>query len=153
MMKFLKILIIILVVAFIALQFFPNKMPENAEAGKDDLITSGVLPEDISSILRTSCYDCHSNQTSFPWYSKVAPASWLLAKDIRKGREELNFSDWGSYSKRDKIKNLSNIKEEVSSGEMPLKVYLTIHRKARLSPEQVSALNKWTDDLTNKILE
>jgi hypothetical protein len=153
MMKFLKILIIILVVAFIALQFVPNKMPENAEAGKDDLISSGLLPEDISSILRTSCYDCHSNQTSFPWYSKVAPASWLLAKDIRKGREELNFSDWESYSKRDKIKNLSNIKEEVSSGEMPLKVYLIIHRKARLSPEKVSALNKWTDDLTNQILE
>ncbi len=152
-MKILKIILVVLLVAFIALQFIPNQMPVNKDAGTDDLIGSGAVPENIASILRTSCYDCHSNQTYYPWYSKVAPASWLLAKDIRNGREELNFSDWESYSKRNKIKNLSNIKEEVTSGEMPLKVYLVIHRKAKLSPEQVSALNKWTDDLTNKILE
>jgi len=153
MMKFLRIFIIILVVALIALQFVPNKMPENTVPGKDDLISSGVLPEDISSVLRTSCYDCHSNQTTYPWYSKVAPASWLLAKDIREGKEELNFSEWGSYSKRHQIRNLVKIKEEVTSGAMPLKNYLLIHRDARLSPEQKNALVKWTEDMTNKILE
>lgn len=152
-MKFLKIFIIILVIALIALQFVPNKMPENTVAGKDDLISSGVSPSTISSILRTSCYDCHSSQTSYPWYSKVAPASWLLAKDIREGRNELNFSEWGSYSKRQMIKNLGNIKEEVTSGDMPLRIYLVIHRNAKLSPEQVSALSKWTEDMTNMILE
>jgi len=152
-MKLLKIFLAILVIAVIALQFVPNQMPAYTEAGKDDLVSSGAVPENISSILRTSCYDCHSNQTHYPWYSKVAPASWLLAKDIREGREELNFSDWESYSKRRKIRNLGNIKEEVTSGEMPLKVYLIMHRNAKLSPEQVSALSKWTDDLTNKILE
>ena len=153
MIKFLKILIIILVAALIVLQFVPNKMPENAVAGKDDLISSGALPEDISSILRTSCYDCHSSQTSYPWYSKVAPASWLLAKDVREGRDELNFSEWGSLSKRKQIGKLRKIKEEVASGAMPLKNYLIIHRHAKLSPEQKNALGKWTDDLTNKILE
>jgi hypothetical protein len=153
MMKFLKILIIILVVALIVLQFIPNKMPENTVAGKDDLISNGTLPSTISSILKTSCYDCHSSQTSYPWYSKVAPASWLLAKDIREGREELNFSEWGSYNKRKQIGKLLKIKEEVASGGMPLKAYLIIHRNAKLTPEQVSALSKWTDDLTNKILE
>jgi hypothetical protein len=152
-MRFLKILIIIVVVALIALQFVPNKMPENAVAGKDDLINSGVLPSTISSILRTSCYDCHSNQTSYPWYSKVAPASWLLAKDVREGRDELNFSEWGSYSRRKQIGKLRKIKEEVASGDMPLKNYLIIHRQAKLSPEQKSALAKWTEDMTKKILE
>jgi hypothetical protein len=152
-MKLLKIILVILVVIFVVLQFVPNKMPENAAAGKDDLISSGVLPEDISSILRTSCYDCHSNQTSYPWYSKVAPASWLLAKDVREGRDELNFSGWGSYNKRRQIGNLRKIKEEVSSGDMPLKNYLLIHRNARLSPEQKAALVKWTEDMTKKILE
>jgi hypothetical protein len=153
MMKFLKILVAILVVAFIALQFIPNKMPENVLAGKDDLISSGALPESISSILKTSCYDCHSNQTSFPWYSKVAPASWLLAKDIREGRDDLNFSEWGSYSKRHQIGNLSKIKEEVGSGDMPLKKYLLIHRHAKLSPVQKDALSKWTEDMTKNILK
>jgi hypothetical protein len=152
-MKLLRIFLVILFIAFIALQFVPNNMPKNAEAGKDDLISSGILPSGISSILRTSCYDCHSSQTSYPWYSKVAPASWLLAKDIREGREDINFSEWGSYSKRHQIKNLQKIKEEVTSGDMPLKKYLLIHRHAKLSPEQKTALVKWTEDETNKILE
>jgi hypothetical protein len=152
-MKLLKIFLIVLVIAFIALQFVPNKMPKNAEAGKDDLISIVVLPENISSILRTSCYDCHSNQTSYPWYSKVAPASWLLAQDVREGRDELNFSEWGSYIRRKQIGKLRKIKEEVASGDMPLKNYLIIHRHAKLSREQKNTLVKWTDDMTKKILE
>lgn len=153
MMKFLKIFIIILAIAFVVVQFVPNKMPENKVAGQEDLIISGVLPENISTIIRTSCYDCHSNQTSYPWYSKVAPASWLLAKDIREGRDDLNFSEWGSYTKRRQIKNLRKIKEEVSSGAMPLKNYLIIHRHAKLNAEQKSDLVKWTEDVTKKVLE
>ncbi len=153
MKKFLKILIAVLVCAFIVLQFIPNKMPPNTAAGKDDLLTNAVLPENISSVLRTSCYDCHSNQTSYPWYSKVAPASWLLAKDVRKGREELNFSEWGSYSKRNQIKHLGNIREEVSSGSMPLGIYLVIHRNAKLSQQQKDALVAWTEEETEKILK
>jgi len=152
-MKLLKIFLIVLVIAFIALQFIPNKMPKNAEAGKDDLIATSVLPSAISTILRTSCYDCHSNQTSYPWYSKVAPASWLLAKDVREGRDELNFSEWGSYNKRKQIGKLRKIKEEVTSGEMPNKNYLIIHRRAKLSPEQKDDLAKWTEDMTKNILE
>jgi hypothetical protein len=153
MIKFLKIFLIILVLALVVLQFVPNKMPANASAGKDDLLSSSVLPSTISSILRTSCYDCHSNQTTYPWYSKVAPASWLLAQDVREGRDELNFSEWGSYSKRKQIGKLRKIKEEVTSGDMPLKNYLIIHRHAKLSPEQKNALAKWTEDITKKILE
>lgn len=153
MMKFLKILLIILVIAFIILQFIPNRMPENTPAGKDDLITSGEIPANISSILRSSCYDCHSSQTSYPWYSKVAPASWLLAKDIREGRDDLNFSEWGSLSKRRQIGNLRKIREEVTKGDMPLKKYLLIHRDAKLSPEKKAALVSWTEDMTKKILE
>jgi hypothetical protein len=152
-MKIVWILLIVLILAFITLQFIPNHMPTNAEAGKDDLVTSGISPSAISSILRTSCYDCHSSQTSYPWYSKVAPASWLLAKDIREGREELNFSEWGSYSKRRQIRNLEKIKEEVTSGDMPLKNYLLIHRNAKLSQEQKTALVNWTEEMSNKILE
>lgn len=153
MVKILKILLIILVIALIVVQFVPNKMPGNTVAGNDDLIKSGVLPENISIILRTSCYDCHSNQTSFPWYSKVAPASWLLAMDIREGRENLNFSEWGSLSKRKQIKHLRKIREEVSSGDMPLKKYLIIHKHAKLNAEQKRALVMWTEDVTKKILE
>jgi hypothetical protein len=153
MKKFLKFFLIILVISFIILQFIPNKMPENSAAGKDDLISSGEIDANISSILRTSCYDCHSSQTTYPWYSKVAPASWLLANDVREGRDELNFSEWGSYTKRHQIKNLRKIKEEVSSGDMPLKPYLLIHRKAKLTAEQKGALVAWTEEATKNILK
>jgi hypothetical protein len=152
-MKVFRIFLLVLLIAFIALQFVPNKMPKNAVAGKDDLITSGILPSTVSSILRTSCYDCHSSQTSYPWYSKVAPASWLLAKDIREGREDLNFSEWGSLNKRHQIGNLRKIKEEVTKGDMPLKKYLLIHRNAKLSPEKKAVLVGWTENMTKKILE
>ena len=139
--------------SLLAIQFIPNKMPENKAVDKEDIVGSGFVPGDIEAILRTSCYDCHSNQTHFPWYSKIAPSSWLLARDITHGRDNLNFSQWNGYSKRKKIGKLEDIQDVVTSGEMPLQVYTIIHRRARLTKEQVSALGRWTDDMTEKILQ
>jgi hypothetical protein len=151
-MKALKIILVIILIAIAGIQFIPNHLPVNKEVTRDDLISSGNLPENIADMLRTSCYDCHSNQTKFPWYARVAPASWLLAGDIREGRDNLNFSDWVSFTKRHKIGKLEKIKEEINSGNMPLRQYLLIHRNAKLSPEQVKTMAKWADDLSNEIL-
>lgn len=153
-MKVIKITLVIIALSLMAIQFIPNEMPENKPVNNnDDIIGSGLVPLEITGILKTSCYDCHSNQTRFPWYSKMAPSSWLLARDIKTGRKNLNFSQWNSYSKRKKISRLESIREEVTSGEMPLPKYTIIHRKARLNEKQISAISKWTDDLTNKILK
>jgi len=152
-MKVLKTALFILVLLLAVIQFIPDRLPENLADNPGDLLNSGTVPEQVAAILRTSCYDCHSNETHFPWYSRLAPASWLLAKDIREGRENVNFSEWNGLSKRDKIGKLESVKEEVTKGEMPLPVYTLIHRKARLTPEQVSYLAKWADDMANEILK
>ena len=93
-----------------------------------------------------ACFDCHSNETVWPWYSRVAPASWLLAKDVREGRAELNFSSWSRYSAKKQRKLLRESLTEVKEGEMPLWVYLVGHREARLSDADRAALERWSDE-------
>ena len=70
-------------------------------------------PPEVHIILRKACYDCHSNETTWPWYSKVAPVSWLVASDVHEGREELNFSTWASYNSEQKVKKLKETWEEI----------------------------------------
>jgi hypothetical protein len=91
-------------------------------------------------VIQRSCYDCHSNQTVWPWYSQVAPVSWLVADDVRDGRRHLNFSEWGSYSPEVSRTKLKEICDEVKSGGMPLGIYTIIHSQAKLTPGDVKVL-------------
>ena len=101
-----------------------------------------ALP-DVKAILKRACYDCHSNETIWPWYSQVAPASWLLAWDVAEGREELNFSTWNRYTQKKRDKIIKEIWEEVEEGEMPPWFYLPLHPDARLSENDHSVLRAW----------
>jgi hypothetical protein len=96
-------------------------------------------------ILSRSCADCHSNRTNYPWYSKIAPASWLLADHIDEGRKELNISVWNTYETRKKIRKLDSICEEVQDGEMPLPSYLWIHWDAAMKPGDAATLCNWAN--------
>jgi hypothetical protein len=89
------------------------------------------------------CYDCHSNEPVWPWYSHVAPFSWLLARDVREGRAELNFSTWNRIATQQRVKKLKESWEEVAEGEMPPWFYLGVHRDAVLSAEDRSVLRDW----------
>ena len=104
-------------------------------------------PEPVASILRRSCYDCHSNETRWPWYAYVAPVSWLVAYDVEEGREHLNFSEWGGYSEGKRESRAGQMLEEIEEGHMPLPNYVRMHAEARLSPEDVAALRAWADGL------
>ena len=95
------------------------------------------------AVLRRACYDCHSNETRWPWYSRVAPASWLTARDVREGRAELNFSTWNEYSTQQRVKKIKESWEKVAEGEMPPWFYLPAHRDARLSAEDRVLLRDW----------
>ncbi len=135
--KVLRWVLLGVVVVFAAIQFVPvdrSNPPVTAEVP--------ASPE-VRAILRRACYDCHSNETVWPWYSKIAPVSWLVARDVHKGREELNYSTWDRYSTKEQVKKLKESWEEVAEGEMPLWFYLPIHRDAVLSPEDKSALRNW----------
>jgi hypothetical protein len=103
------------------------------------------MPANVKSILERSCQDCHSNQTHWPWYSYVAPVSWLVTHDVHQARGKMNFSEWGAYSKKKQARELEEICNQLMDGDMPDGTYAFIHRHARLTPEERDAVCAWTD--------
>ncbi|RLD46581.1 MAG: cytochrome C [Bacteroidetes bacterium] len=152
-MKKGKIFGLIIVFLLVLIQFVPTGLPDTIAENENDLLYNNQIPEQVAVILKTSCYDCHSNETNYPWYSYVAPVSWLVGKDIREGREELNFSEWESLSKIDKAKHLDNIIDEVSDGDMPMNIYTIIHTDAKLSSEEIEQLANWAEDYAESLFE
>ncbi len=152
MKKTLKYLAYGLLLALVISQFIPTELPENNSDLSNDIVVTEQAPDEVKIILRKACYDCHSNQTVYPWYSQVAPVSWLVAKDTREARDELNFSDWAELSKRKKIKILNEMAEEVEEKNMPMKIYTVIHRDAALTDEEISTLISWTKSRSDNIL-
>ena len=151
-MKKLKVAGLLLAGIFIVLQFFQPELNQSG-LGENNILAKEKIPEKIGTMLKHSCFDCHSNQTRYPWYDRIAPASWLVANHVREGKKQLNFSDWGSKDLSDKLAILGQIQEEVKSGSMPLPSYTLIHRDAKLSKEQVDELVKWTDQFSEKLLD
>lgn len=98
---------------------------------------------EVEQVLRRACYDCHSNETRWPWYSHVAPVSWLLSHDVQAGRKELNFSEWGTLSSSEQAEQRGGIAESIAEGEMPPWYYLPMHPDARLSAADQSLLSAW----------
>ncbi len=132
-----SIILLSIIILIIVIQFIPVKK-DNPPAFSD---FEG--PENIKAILKRSCYDCHSNLTRWPWYSQIAPISWLISDDVHEGREHLNFSKWDSYSSKKQANKIEEIWEHVEKGEMPIKAYLYLHSKARLSAADKEALKNW----------
>jgi hypothetical protein len=152
-MKILKLLVLIFLIAVIIIQFIPHDKPEVVLTNENDLIYNNQLPEHISVMLKESCYDCHSNETIYPWYSNVAPVSWLVIRDIKLGRDELNFSYWESQSKMDKAKNLDKIIDEVTDENMPMPIYTIMHSNAKLSDDERQLLAEWAESYAESLFE
>jgi hypothetical protein len=142
--KNLLTLLGILVVLFLLAQLIPDKQPAVTMNNPEDLIQNTKMPQNVAKMVRTSCYDCHSNETVYPWYDRMAPARWLVYRDVRAGRSKLNFSYWAKLSKPEKLKALNHIGEEVGSGDMPFLPYAIIHKKARLNKAQRKIIVDWT---------
>ncbi len=107
------------------------------------VIAQAPVPSEVGSLLRKACYDCHSNETVWPWYSRVAPVSWLVWSDVTEGRQHLNFSEWPSDVKI-RHKHLTDVRDEISGGDMPLWFYLPMHSAARLTSAQKQLILEWT---------
>ena len=101
---------------------------------------------ELKTVLKKSCYDCHSNETVWPWYSYVAPVSWLVADDVHEGRRHLNFSNWQNIEVRKVSKAKQEIWEMVSEGEMPLSKYVLLHPEAKLSEKDKQIIKEWTGE-------
>jgi hypothetical protein len=103
------------------------------------------VPVPVLSVLRRACFDCHSNDTRWPWYSHVAPSSWLVTHDVNEARGQMNFSRWGKYDPFDRADMLDKMCDMVTKGRMPLWQYRLLHHDARLSDADVTALCEWSD--------
>lgn len=135
-MKIVKIIALILLVAFIAIQFFPTQRNESDSVPNSDFLLVNNSSKEISSILKESCYDCHSNNTKYPWYNKIQPAAWLLEDHIKEGKKELNFNEWNDLSDRRKNSKLKSIINQIKDDEMPPSSYTLIHRNAILDKSE-----------------
>jgi Haem-binding domain len=133
----------ILLLAFIVIQFFRPAKNKAEGISKNDISTIYPVPADVQAILKTSCNDCHSNNTVYPWYAKVQPVTWWLNNHIVDGKKHLNFSEFAGYSLRKQYHKLEETDEMVKKGEMPLDSYLWIHKNASLSDEQKLSLTNW----------
>ncbi len=107
-----------------------------------------AAPPAVREILRRACYDCHSHETSWPWYSYVAPVSWLISDDVHHAREHLNFSTWNDYDRDERAELLEEAWEKVEDNEMPLWYYLPLHPDAELSGSDREALRAWVLEMT-----
>ena len=121
--------------AFIVIQFFPTTLNERDTVPQSDFMVENQVPATIKNRLQVSCYDCHSNNTDYPWYSKIQPSAWYLEDHIQEGKDELNFNEWAEYSDRRKNSKLRSIISQIEEDEMPLDSYTLIHRDAILSDE------------------
>ena len=114
------------------------------QPGREGAPPSGLdLPPDMSAVVKRACIDCHSNQTVWPWYSYVAPVSWLIERDVHRGRAHMNLSEWQQYTFTQRQKLLADIASAVKNREMPLSQYTLIHRGARLSDADRNLVYNW----------
>ncbi|HEV7681932.1 MAG TPA: heme-binding domain-containing protein [Pyrinomonadaceae bacterium] len=142
--RILRWALIIGIVSLVIAQFFGPAKTNPASDATQSIESRMQLTPQVAAIIDRSCNDCHSNKTRWPWYSHIAPVSWFVIDHVNEGRENLNFSEWGSYNQRDVDGVLRQICREVRAGAMPLSSYTPLHPGSKLSAEDVKTLCDWT---------
>ena len=128
-MKITKVIAIIVLIVLVGIQFVPTKRNKSDVTPQTDFMLVSEVPITIQNQLKVSCYDCHSNNTSYPWYNNVQPIAWFLENHIKEGKAELNFNEWKNYSDRRKNSKLRSIIKQIENGEMPMDSYTLIHHR------------------------
>jgi hypothetical protein len=141
----LKKILLGLLIVFIAIQFIRPERNNGAIAGPNDIAHYVQVPDTVMHLLQKSCFDCHSNQTRYPWYVNINPVGWWLRHHIDEGKHALNFSDLSPLPKKKLVHRMGDIGEQVKEHEMPLKSYTLIHMDAKLDDAQIQILKAWSD--------
>jgi hypothetical protein len=150
-MKIFKRILIVLLIIFIAIQFIRPAKNQSEGVSANDISTKYPVPDSIQAILKVACYDCHSNNTRYPWYNQIQPVTWWLNSHVMDGKRGLNFSEFTTYRIKKQFHRLDDINEQVKKNEMPLSSFTLIHTDARLTERQKLALYAWTDALKDTI--
>ena len=147
----IKISLIVTSVLLIGLQMVRPKKNVQVVESKNDIENVVFVPENIKLILKTACYDCHSNNTEYPWYAEIMPIGNWLNHHVEEGKEHLNFSEFATYSTKKQDHKLEETAEEIGEKEMPLGSYTIIHKNAELSDIQIKELQAWVDAARKEI--
>lgn len=142
-MKGIKKILLGLLVVLIFIQFWHPVRNKSGRVMPDDITKTIAMPGEVQGILKKSCYNCHSNQTDYPWYTFVQPLHWYLNNHIQEGKAALNFNEFSAYSSRRQLNKLRAIESSIKDATMPLPSYTFIHRHAVLSEEEKALLLSW----------
>lgn len=141
-----KILIGLVVLLVIA-QFFRIDKSHPPVNPKIDFATVTNVPDDINAMMKNACYDCHSHEVTYPWYTNIAPVSWWIKGHIRNGAKRLNFSEWGNYTNKQQRHQIEDCVEVLNDKRMPPKSYKFLHPEAQLSDDDRSKIVGWMESL------
>lgn len=144
MNQILKRILVFVLFLFIAIQLYqPSFNVDKGEAVTKDFTRLYTMPAEVQTLFRNSCYDCHSNNTDYVWYDYIQPARTLVESHIKEAKNDLNFSEWETYSNRKQERLLNSIKEQIVNRKMPLSSYTLMHRKAKLSDDEIKMITHW----------
>jgi hypothetical protein len=142
-MKLAQKILIIIFIALVAMQFIRPDRNIDSQAASSDISGVVSVPDTVKTILQNACYDCHSNNTAYPWYVNIQPAGWWMAGHISEAKNDLNFSEFGGYEQRRQISKLEGVAAVVEEDIMPLRSYKMMHKSARLSADEKNLLINW----------
>jgi len=142
-MKLAKKILIVIVIALIAVQFFRPDRNISSQVSSSDISGVVSVPDSVKAILHNACYDCHSNNTAYPWYVNIQPAGWWMTGHISEAKDYLNFSEFGGYEQRKQVSKLDGIAAVIEEDIMPLRSYKMMHKGARLSADEKNLLIDW----------
>jgi hypothetical protein len=146
----LKKAVITILILGAGIQLIPVPKNQSEKVSEADFLQTMEAPVAIQNMIKSSCYDCHSNNTNYPWYGRVRPFAWLLQKHIDQGKDELNFSTFQEYSGRMQREKIRSMISQISDGEMPLKEYLWMHPEAELSDSDKARLIEYLEELNTQ---
>jgi len=138
-----KKVISVFIILFAIAQFFNPQKNEYTSIPESDFILNEKPSQQITSIIKESCYDCHSNNTNYPWYDRITPVNFWLKGHIKGAKEELNFSEWKLYSAKKKVHKLDEFIEVLENNEMPLSSYTLMHSETKLTDDETKLLINW----------
>lgn len=143
--------LLILLIAFVLIQFIQPARNTSGQVLQTDITRIYTVPPKVQSILKTACYDCHSNNTRYPCYGRIQPGGWWLGNHISNGKAELNFSEFGAYTSRRRFSKLRSIENSVKDGTMPLSSYTLLHKDARLTKEEKALIVAWASKIKDSL--
>jgi hypothetical protein len=136
-----------LLLLFVVMQLLQPRKNVSEGVSENDISKAYAIPIDVQNVLTQKCYDCHSNNTHYPWYIHIQPIGWWMASHIKDAKGDLNFSEFKTYNEKKASHKLEELMEAVTEGYMPLKSYVWLHSEARVTAEETKAINDWVKSL------